>query len=284
MANKVIMAVGAHADDIELNVGGTLSKYKDNGYEIVYVMATNNMSGGWQTKHPDGTITRRMPPFHEEIVQRKKEAGLAAEHFGTEAIHLDNPQRHYTRDDGETEELRYGSSCPGELADTNVPTIITAHEHNEPVKKLSNLIVEKNPEVILTHGIVMVDMEHCGTCLLVTKAYKSAVKHGFEGALLHWHDITVGFYGTAYRHWDTFVDISKYQQAKIEAVGIHACQMPNPDKLDYPGWGAACGCEFAEVFNVVNFGNITQNGNGTPLSCELLNNCASHIANIKPNC
>jgi len=29
------MAVGAHADDIEFNAGGTLSKYHQAGYEIL---------------------------------------------------------------------------------------------------------------------------------------------------------------------------------------------------------------------------------------------------------
>ncbi len=39
------MAIGAHADDIELRVGGTLLKYLDCGYEIAYVMSTNNFAG-----------------------------------------------------------------------------------------------------------------------------------------------------------------------------------------------------------------------------------------------
>jgi LmbE family N-acetylglucosaminyl deacetylase len=41
------MAIGAHADDIEVCVGGTLLKYRDAGYEIDYVMSTNNFSGNW---------------------------------------------------------------------------------------------------------------------------------------------------------------------------------------------------------------------------------------------
>jgi len=43
--NRNIMAIGAHADDIEVNVGATLLKYHEMGYAITYVMATNNMSG-----------------------------------------------------------------------------------------------------------------------------------------------------------------------------------------------------------------------------------------------
>jgi len=54
MVNRSLMAVGAHADDIEICVGGTLLKYRDLGYEIVYVMATNNFSGRWSYARPDG--------------------------------------------------------------------------------------------------------------------------------------------------------------------------------------------------------------------------------------
>ena len=33
--NRSIMAVGAHADDIEIQTGGTLAKYRDADYEVV---------------------------------------------------------------------------------------------------------------------------------------------------------------------------------------------------------------------------------------------------------
>ena len=45
MTKRSIMCVGAHADDIEFSVGGACLKYLDRGYEIDYVMSTNNMSG-----------------------------------------------------------------------------------------------------------------------------------------------------------------------------------------------------------------------------------------------
>ena len=63
MGNRILMVIGAHADDIELNVGGTLVKYHEMGYEIVYVMSTNNMSGGWSKLRPDGTRETRIPFF-----------------------------------------------------------------------------------------------------------------------------------------------------------------------------------------------------------------------------
>ena len=41
--------LNAHADDLELQMGGTLAKYHQGyGYDIVYVMTTNNMSSDGQ--------------------------------------------------------------------------------------------------------------------------------------------------------------------------------------------------------------------------------------------
>jgi LmbE family N-acetylglucosaminyl deacetylase len=58
-----VMAIGAHADDIEAIAGGTLAKALAQGYDIVYVMSTNNFSGGWSRLKPDGTIESRSPPL-----------------------------------------------------------------------------------------------------------------------------------------------------------------------------------------------------------------------------
>jgi len=89
-----IMAVGAHCDDIEFTVAGTLLKYhREYNYDIVYVESTNNMSGLWKraTKGeksltapvlPEGDYPRREDiredrivydvPWYIEQQQRKK--------------------------------------------------------------------------------------------------------------------------------------------------------------------------------------------------------------------
>ena len=57
---KAVMAVFAHADDVELGCGGTLSKYREkSGYRVDYVMSTNNMSGSWCSLTPDGKLESR---------------------------------------------------------------------------------------------------------------------------------------------------------------------------------------------------------------------------------
>lgn len=248
--NRSIMAIGAHADDIELTVGGTLSKYHQRGYGVVYVMTTNNMSGSWATKQSDGTITSRTPPWHEIMPQRKKEAAAAAAYFGTEPIHLDYPQKHYKHDDGRKVIVGYGAERPDCVPEGAV-TILTAQEDDAAIQRVADLITEHNPEAVITHGGPMNNVEHFATQLLVLRAYWKAVDKGYEGMLLNWHDLGVNEHGEAYKHFDTFIDISNHFDDKLECTALHACQKPDPPRLDWPQWGPACGCGHAEVFTIV---------------------------------
>lgn len=271
MTNRSLMAVGAHADDIEVCTGGTLLKYRDVGYEVVYVMSTNNFSGNWNYLNPDGTVKYTSPPHHVIEPQRKKEADAAARFFGTTPIHLDHPQRHYFREDGSTAELRYGCPLPSGV-EPDVPSILTAYEHKPSVRRLADLILKHNPEAVITHSPIMVNIEHYATTMLTLNAYWAAVKDGYEGMLLFWHDITVGPYGEAYVKWDTFVDVSDHWEKKFEAIAFHACQIPKPSNLELPPWGVACGCRYAEVFDIVSKGKRPKQG--TPFNFEILSHCA----------
>jgi len=164
-----LMAVGAHADDIEFNVGGTLLKYHDAGYAIDYVMSTNNMSGMWKVRQSDGTLRRESPRWDRRMPKRREEAAAAAALVETSPVHLDHPQRHFVNAGGNEVELRYGAEQPGSIG-SETPTILTAHEHPAAVDALAGLIVARNPEAAMSHGMVSNDMEHVGTCLLATKA------------------------------------------------------------------------------------------------------------------
>lgn len=248
--NRSIMAIGAHADDIELTIGGTLSKYHERGYGVVYVMTTNNMFGSWVTMHDDGTITSRTPAWDEMMPQRKKEAAAGAAYFGTEPIHLDYPQKQYRHTDGRSIFVSYGAERP-DCVPENMPTILTAQEDAAAIQRVADLITEHNPEAVITHGGAMNNVEHFATQLLVVRAYWKAVDDGFEGMLLNWHDLGINEHAEAYRHFDTFIDISNYFEKKLECCALHACQKPDPSRLDWPQWGPACGCKHAEVLTIV---------------------------------
>ena len=267
--NQTLMAVGAHADDIEISAGGTLLKFHANGYGVDYVMSTNNMSGQFRTKNPDGTLNRTSPPWDLMMPTRKREAAEAAARVGTTPVHLDHPQRHYYNHQGEQVEVRYGSERPGEIG-RETPTILTAHQDRTAVERLANLILERNPEAVFVHGMVMIDMEHVGTCLLTTKAYWLAVEKGYQGMLLHWPDNTVSTFGDAYQQWTTHVDVTSYWKSKMDWIGLHASVVLTPEEINYAPREAACGCERVEVFDIVSRGGGRMQE--TPFRIEIISN------------
>ncbi len=254
MLKQKIMAVGAHADDIEVMAGGTLLKYKTQGYEIIYVMATNNMSGGNCSLNNDGTISKTQENPVKTMERRKKECDIAAAVLGTKPVHLDHPQRHYY-DDGSRPELRYGCKLPEGVSE-NVPSILTAYEDKASIQKLVELIIEQNPACIITHGMASSNIEHYATALLVVKSFWLAVEKGFRGALIQAREDYTA-YGDINVKWDTFIDISDYLDDKMELLGKHKSQMPTahyPDhghRLRNLKWGVACGCKATEVFTWV---------------------------------
>ena len=61
--NKCMMVIGAHADDVEeVLAGGTMAKYKSEGYELVYVTTTNNAAGC--------VLNRALPPSTAKFTEK----------------------------------------------------------------------------------------------------------------------------------------------------------------------------------------------------------------------
>jgi len=272
---KHLMAVAAHCDDIEFLMAGTMLKCHEKfGYGIVYVQSTNNMSGEWcQATQGERAVTAPVPPawlkriktreaspgllvhtvpWYVEMAQRKKEAADSArEFFHTEPLHLDYPQRHYT--DGELKkiDLRYGAPRP-DCVPEDFPSIVTAHEDKDALERMANLILEKDPEVIMTHAPVDYTEEHTSTSHLVRKAFLKAKAQGYDGSLVFALTVTSGAYGEFFDRWDAFVDITGFEDKKRQAIGTHACQVPFPERLDLEDClrGKICGVGAAEVFHV----------------------------------
>lgn len=254
--SRTVMAIGAHADDIEIEVGGTLAKYHAAGYEVIYVMSTNNMSGNVQVWQ-DGKIVRlpQEPPV-PMMQRRKRECTAAARLLGAEPIHLDHPQRHYNTGNGmEMVQIQFGSPLADGIP-AHTPSILTACEDQASIEKLADLILEKNPECILTHGVAQVNIEHFATSLLVVRSFWNAVERGFNGGLLQWREHHT-VHGDFNCRWETFIDCSAYLERKMELIGMHQCQMPKAHLPDFAhrllslSWGQACGVGAAECFTWV---------------------------------
>lgn len=77
---------------------------------------------------------------------------------------------------------------------------------------------------------------------------------GYEGMLLFWYNITAPPAAATQRTWDSFVNVTGYWQAKLEAIALHACQIVDVHALDLPKFGSACACGDAEVFRIAERG------------------------------
>ena len=265
---KMILAVGAHADDVEMSMGGSILKYLDQGYELTYVLTTNNMSGEFAYLDENGKVCSRSIQPEDEIKVRQAEADKGAAMFGTTAIHLNFAQRHYTGRDGKKVKINYGTELPDFLT-PGMPSMLTAHEDNDAVRKLTDIILDCDPEVIITRGFADTNIEHICTALYTLKARQAAQKQGYDGALLMCRGVGRGF-PDSYYHYDTFIDTTGMMPRKLDAIRCHASQKPIPENLDLRDYveGARCGVETAEPFI---FGGIGSWRVG-PFTTEILRN------------
>ena len=265
---KMILAIGAHADDVEMSMGGSILKYLDQGYELTYVLTTNNMSGEFAYLDENGKVCSRAIHPEDEIKVRQEEANKGAAMLGTTAIHLNLAQRHYMGKDGKKIKINYGTELP-EFLTPGLPSILTAHEDTDAVKKLTEIILDSDPEVIITRGLADTNIEHICTALYVLKARQAAQKQGYDGALLMCRGTGRGF-PASYYHFDTFIDTSGLMPRKLDLIRCHASQKPIPEKLDLRDYveGARCGVETVEPFI---FGGIGSWRVG-PFTTEILRN------------
>lgn len=252
---KSVLAVVAHADDMEMSMGGSCLKYLAQGYEFHIVYTTNNMSGEFAYVDENGTVRSRSIQPEDEMHVRKEEARRAAEIFGTVPIHLDFAQRHYTGPDGKKVNINYGVDGLAFMKPGH-PSIVTAHEEPEAVKKLSEIILDCDPEVIITRGMADTNIEHVCTALYTMKARHNAMKQGYDGTLLMCRGVGLDI-PQAYYRYDTFIDTTGLMQKKLEAIRRHASQKPIPEKLDLRDFmeGARCGVETVEPFILGGIGS-----------------------------
>ena len=293
-----IMAVGPHCDDVEFQFGATLLKYhRAYGYRVVYVEATNNMSGAWMQRDgfpplPEGTYRREViprdghltecrVPWFIEMPQRKKEAEAAARtFFDTDVISLDCPQGAYTDGDLKQVTAGYGTDCPACTSAAH-PTILTACKDPREVARVRDLILREDPEVIFCINVVDLNPEHCATAVLIRKAFLEAQRMGFGGSLLFPAPLNPTGFGAWSDRWDTFVDTTGYEDEKRRAIGVHACQMPDPARLDLMDrlHGALCGCGEAEAYDI----SYLAESDAGALTAELARNrayCEAHYARM----
>lgn len=236
---KVIMAIGAHADDVDLRSGGTLAKYHKMGHEVVYVLATNNTAGA----HINQTAL-------EHATQRRNEAWEGARILNAELIYLDFKETMFEKR-GEREKLGFQTVDLGDYPEwgRDKPPIICAQDLDEAVEEVAALLRRYEPEIVLTHSPTEKD-EHWATCVLVLKAFRKARQSVELGTLYAWADSGTATVSIAP---DFFVDITDTIQTKYTVLNKHVSQgfreIPEPpNRARELYWGSFIGVRFAEAF------------------------------------
>lgn len=202
--DKRMLVVSAHAADWCTRAGGTIRRMIEEGWEVrVYALTygEHGESGAYWKNHPNSS-------FEECKICRGREAKQAAEVLGVSRIEF----------------CDYGD-YPLEL-------------HADKIRKMTRVILDYRPSVILTHWIVdPVNLDHEVTGKAVLSAINAA---GMLGAVpgVDSHMIPdVFFFETTVPQSefnqfriDTYIDIESVFEKKMEAVHCFECQ---PQLVDY---------------------------------------------------
>lgn len=219
-----LMAFGAHADDIELQAGGTMAKYRRLGYETVYVMVTNNAAGCIRERDRRGQVISGFYPPARTMALRRKEALAAAKVIGaSRVVFLDYKQGElWDAERKQHEYLDFTNYKTSEFPPGKAP-IVVASRVSSCVKEVADLIVKFEPRIILTHSMDDENPEHGATCILVFKAVREAMKKVKLGVMLCWEPGTSSrIMGTGL---DTYIDITDFFEKKKKALFKHKSQM-----------------------------------------------------------
>jgi LmbE family N-acetylglucosaminyl deacetylase len=262
---RSIVAIMAHADDIEFCAGGTLAKFVGRGYRALYGVLSR-CNSGW-------TVTEAKGPHYvsslDIVPRRRAEAAAAAKVFGAELYQGDLLENCYTRRDG----ARIVPSFVGatDLAggrvsrDDDVPAgellavaagAGTSWKDNPTVREVARLLVEWEPELVIGQEISNFNPDHHAAALIVAMAWSVASEQKKIGP--YW--IPVGHPSADEFRFSpieptTFVDVTGHEERCIQAMSCHRSQgghlEPTHRRLreSWAGWGARCGAASAEAFH-----------------------------------
>lgn len=262
---KTLVAVSAHADDAELNAGGTLAKWAAEGGRIHIIMATNNWSGSMIPPGGDERAARRLPPG-ETMAIRRREQEAAAALLGATVHYLDYPQRHYW-DGSKTIAIGYGnvpspsfpalsSNFQSGACNPQLPPLVIAFQQPEHVTRLADLLVNLEPTVVLTQTPLDLDPEHHAVASMVWQAFQRRQRQLAEATLRFWTPGSSCQEGLLDPCYDCVEDISEFFERKLALCRCHASQMTKA-RLDMVErrailWGKRIGVAYAEPFKSAN--------------------------------
>jgi LmbE family N-acetylglucosaminyl deacetylase len=195
--NKVILAISAHPDDIEFAAGGTMVKFREKGYDIYLVVATNG-ENGFKIAHK---------PASERIKIRHKEQLNAAKKLGVKKVFFLNYRDGYLVNN---DELR---------------------------AKLAKIIKEVKPEIIFTfdpanRAFESINMNHRDHRAIGEAAFDAvfAARNRYMMPGKSWAVSTFWFFGP--HKPNHFENITAYIGKKIELIEAHRSQWDNREIME----------------------------------------------------
>jgi LmbE family N-acetylglucosaminyl deacetylase len=210
---KKVIAVGAHPGDIEYGCGGTIARLIAQGWEAVFIVVTNGISG----PVTDENGKERWLGWRETRDIRYREDEKAAKLLGARLIHLDYNQRACWNGkkevymDFEKVDLDEYPKANGSV----IETVITG----PPIERMRQILRKEDPDVIITHTPFDYDVEHYAAIQLVWSAWhglgvpNDAPRPSLLGWLPEYHLIRVE------PHFSVRID--GYGKKKWAAIACH---------------------------------------------------------------
>jgi len=267
MGNKTLVAISAHADDVELNAGGTVAKWAAGGGDVHVIMMTDNCSG--LRFDPDKTMAIR---------HREQEAAAAL--YEGKVHYMNYSQRRYW-DEKRSRQVNIGYEHELPVAAAikdDLPLVIAAGENKE-IEALARRLLDLKPDLVLTQTPVDLDPEHHAVAAMVWGAFRRHQEELADVALRFWMPGSSAEDGMMDPHYDHFEDISDFFDRKLELCACHASQMSEPRwnmvKQRAAFFGKKIGVQYCEPFTTATrqtrFGWFTGSvfeGNGTTGTSE----------------
>jgi LmbE family N-acetylglucosaminyl deacetylase len=245
---KLIMAVMAHADDLEVYAGGTMAKFVEQGYEGVLVMLSANIAGA----SAGGKKYRQTLP-EECIPLRAAETRAAAEVLGVRRVEFLNFQDMLYSDG--TDFVHLGDAGFNPALPGVGPLLPAVAMNPKLVAPVTEVIARYEPEIVIMQHAFS-GFEHVTSGHIVNLAFRQAMKTGASLGQL-WLPMTV-------RHctWESdlrvypspnvLIDITAQWEKKSAAMLAHKSQRLEGAiekiRLANRYWGMARQCELAEAF------------------------------------
>ena len=185
-----ILAIGAHPDDIELGLGGSLARYVEEGKEV-YALILSRGEKGVRDEKVEGKLVKEKEKDELKGKMRENETRKALNLLGVK-----------------NENIKILGLPDGGIK-----------PNSDVTEKVYEHIMKVNPDVIYTHFFEDEHLDHVSTSLITLHAGRRIKKN----ILFYESPSTKASFSPNY-----FVDISNYIDKKVEALKIHKTQEGKP--------------------------------------------------------